>query len=64
MATRNMQRIEINLHEKELCVKLFIYKDYFCHILLLSITNDLQQNVMYKREVATKWVPDEGFTPE
>ena len=28
MATRNMQRIEINVHEKELCVKLVIYKDY------------------------------------
>jgi hypothetical protein len=28
MAARNMQRIEINTHEKELCVKLVIYKDY------------------------------------
>jgi len=28
MAARNMQRIEINIHEKELCVKLVIYKDY------------------------------------
>jgi len=28
MAARNMQRIEINMHEKELCVKLVIYKDY------------------------------------
>ena len=28
MADRNMQRIEINIHEKELCVKLVIYKDY------------------------------------
>ena len=27
MAARNMQRIEINIHEKELCVKLVIYKD-------------------------------------
>jgi hypothetical protein len=27
MAVRNMQRIEINIHEKELCVKLVIYKD-------------------------------------
>jgi hypothetical protein len=23
-----MQRIELNIHEKELCVKLVIYKDY------------------------------------
>jgi hypothetical protein len=29
MAARNMQRIEINIHEKELCVKLVIYKDWF-----------------------------------
>ena len=28
MAAQNMQRIEINIHEKELCVKLVIYKDY------------------------------------
>jgi hypothetical protein len=28
MAARNIQRIEINIHEKELCVKLVIYKDY------------------------------------
>jgi hypothetical protein len=28
MAARNMQRLEINVHEKELCVKLVIYKDY------------------------------------
>jgi hypothetical protein len=28
MAARNMLRIEINIHEKELCVKLVIYKDY------------------------------------
>jgi len=27
MAARNMQRIEINIHEKELHVKLVIYKD-------------------------------------
>ena len=27
MAARKMQRIEINIHEKELCVKLVIYKD-------------------------------------
>jgi len=26
MAARNIQRIEINIHEKELCVKLVIYK--------------------------------------
>ena len=26
MAARNMERIEINIHEKELCVKLVIYK--------------------------------------
>jgi hypothetical protein len=28
MAARNMYRIEINVHKKELCVKLIIYKDY------------------------------------
>jgi len=28
MAARNMQRIEINTHEKELCFKLFIYESY------------------------------------
>jgi len=28
MAARNMWRIEINIYEKELCVKLVIYKDY------------------------------------
>jgi hypothetical protein len=27
MAARNMQRKEINIHEKELCFKLVIYKD-------------------------------------
>jgi hypothetical protein len=27
MAARNMKRIEINIHEKEMCVKLVIYKD-------------------------------------
>jgi len=28
MAVRNMWRTEINIHEKGLCVKLVIYKDY------------------------------------
>jgi hypothetical protein len=28
MAARNMYRIEINIHKKELCVKLVTYKDY------------------------------------
>jgi len=28
IAVRNKERIEINVHEKELCVKLVIYKDY------------------------------------
>jgi hypothetical protein len=28
MAARNMYRIEVNIHEKELCVKLVIYKYY------------------------------------
>jgi hypothetical protein len=28
MGARKMDRIEINIHEKELCVKLVIYKDY------------------------------------
>jgi hypothetical protein len=28
MAARNMYRIEINIQEKEWCVRLVIYKDY------------------------------------
>jgi len=28
MSARNMYRIEINIHEKELCVQLVLYKDY------------------------------------
>jgi len=28
MAARNMYRIEINIYEKELCVKLVIYRNY------------------------------------
>jgi len=28
MAAQNMYRIVTNIHEKELCVKLVIYKDY------------------------------------
>ena len=28
MAALNMQRIEINIHQKEMCAKLIIYKDY------------------------------------
>jgi hypothetical protein len=28
VAARNMYRKEINIHEKELCVRLVIYKDY------------------------------------
>jgi hypothetical protein len=27
IAARNMQRIEINIHKKELCLKLVIHKD-------------------------------------
>ena len=27
MAARNMHRIKIDIHEKELCVKLIIFKD-------------------------------------
>ena len=28
MAARNMSRKQLNIHEKELCVKLVIFKDY------------------------------------
>jgi len=28
MAAQNMLRIEINIHEKELCIKLVIYRNY------------------------------------
>ena len=39
MAARNMYRIKINIHKKELCVKLVIYKDF---------TEDLgQQNMKF-----------------
>ena len=31
MDARNMYRIEINISEKELCVKLVIYKDLISH---------------------------------
>jgi len=37
MAARNMYGIEINIHEKELCVKLVIYKE--CKTLLLYSIN-------------------------
>ena len=49
-AVRNMYRIEINIHEKELCVKLVIYEDYNevhgqqnikCHILQFFLSNTL-----------------------
>jgi len=36
MTARNMHRIEINIHEKELCVKVVIYKDR-CMILFETI---------------------------
>ena len=32
MAARNMQRIVINIHGKELCVTLVIYKDYISEV--------------------------------
>ena len=37
MAVRNMKSIEINTHEKELCFKLVIYKDFLaeCFVSLL-----------------------------
>jgi len=28
MAAQNIYRIQINIHEKELCIKVVIYKDY------------------------------------
>jgi len=31
MTARNMYRIEINIHGKELCLKLVIYEDDLCH---------------------------------
>ena len=45
MTLRNMQRIQINIHEKELCVKLVIYKDY-------TETHG-QQNIKLLRECLT-----------
>jgi len=39
MTARNMYRIEINIDEKELCVKVVIYKDY-------TEVHD-QQNIKY-----------------
>jgi len=41
-----MQRIELNIHEKELCVKLVIYKDY--------TEMHGQQNIKKKQEVDLK----------
>jgi len=38
MAARNMHRIEINIREKELCVKLVIYKDNINAIRLVQCT--------------------------
>jgi hypothetical protein len=32
MAAQNMERIEMNIHQKELCVKLFIYKDHNAYV--------------------------------
>ena len=46
IAARNMQRIELNIHEKELCVKLVIYKDY--------TEMHGQQNIKKKQEVDLK----------
>ena len=43
MAARNMQRIEINIHEKESCLKLVIYKDY-------TETHG-QQNMKYPKHI-------------
>jgi len=44
MAARNMYRIEINIHEKELCVKLVIYKDYcsFINVIIFNISRDVK----------------------
>jgi hypothetical protein len=53
MAARNIYRIEINTHEKELCVKLVIYKDYtrtmqykLCYIVLWQWCSMLNINDM------------------
>ena len=42
VAARNVQRIEINIHEKALCVKFVVYKDY-------TEMHD-QQNIKYPIE--------------
>jgi len=46
MAARNMWRIEINIHDKELCVKLVIYKD--CNILAWNGTQDPSSSISFK----------------
>jgi hypothetical protein len=53
MTARNMQRKEINVHEKELSVKLVIYKDYIemhgqQNIKLLKVCVELK-NVIFHR---------------
>jgi len=56
MATRNMQRIEMNIHEKELCVKLVIYKDY--------TEMHSQQNIKFLRNVRTTHLQTPCHSPE
>jgi hypothetical protein len=48
MAARNMQRIKINIHEKEFCLKFVIYQDYTEMCGQQNIKNDkeyLEKNV-------------------
>jgi hypothetical protein len=46
MAVRNMQRVEININDKELCVELVIYKD--CNILAWNGTQDPSSSISFK----------------
>jgi len=49
MAARNMLRIEINIYEKELCVKLVIYKD--CTEMLHGQQNIKFRYVLFRKHI-------------
>jgi len=56
MAARNMYRIEINIHEKVLCVKFVIYKDY--------TEMQCQQNIKFGVIIAFNEAPRSESTAE
>ena len=56
MTARNMQRIDINIHEKELCVKLVICKDLF---LIKYEQKFWKEQIYYMIEGASHFLKDE-----